>query len=102
MTLEQFLAHLNRQQKVEGGSEMHRYMAQLSDEARHITSELNATYQTPEAILTLFTKLMGKPVDASFRLFPPFYPDSGTNISIGKYVFIHAGCPRSEERRVGP
>lgn len=38
------------------------------------------------------SKLIGKEVDESFGLFPPFYTDCGKNIEIGKNVFINAGC----------
>ena len=37
-------------------------------------------------------QLIGKPVDESFTLFPPFYSDYGKNISIGKNVFINSSC----------
>lgn len=40
----------------------------------------------------LFSELIGKPVDEGFGLFPPFYTDFGKNITIGKNVFINAGC----------
>lgn len=36
--------------------------------------------------------MIGKRVDDSFRLFPPFYTDFGKNIHIGKNVFINSGC----------
>ena len=37
-------------------------------------------------------KIIGKPVDDTFRLFPPFYTDCGKNITIGKNIFINIGC----------
>ena len=37
-------------------------------------------------------KIIGKPVDDTFRLFPPFYTDFGKNITIGKNIFINMGC----------
>jgi acetyltransferase-like isoleucine patch superfamily enzyme len=40
----------------------------------------------------LFSKLIGKGVDESFGLFPPFYTDCGKNITVGKNVFINSGC----------
>ena len=40
----------------------------------------------------IFSKIIGKRVDPSFRLFPPFYTDCGKNITIGKNVFFNAGC----------
>ena len=45
-----------------------------------------------DEIQELFSRLSGKPVDPSFRIFPPFYTDFGKNIHVGKNVFINACC----------
>ena len=37
-------------------------------------------------------RLIGKPVPASFSLFPPFYSECGKNIFIAEHVFINCGC----------
>jgi acetyltransferase-like isoleucine patch superfamily enzyme len=92
MDIHDFIAHLNRGEAVEGGSEMHRMMNNVSQEALKLTSELNGYYHTPEEIRELFTLLIGRPVDETFAMFPPFYTDCGKNISIGKNVFINSGC----------
>ncbi|WPC72443.1 acyltransferase [Vibrio porteresiae] len=65
---------------------------QLFQEAIQICMELNCQYHTPEQLITIMSRLTGKPVDESFRLFPPFYTDFGKNISIGTDVFINSGC----------
>lgn len=31
-------------------------------------------------------------MDETFKMFPPFYTDFGKNITIGRRVFINAGC----------
>ena len=49
-------------------------------------------YHTPEEIREIMGRLIGKKVDASFRMFPPFSADIGKNITIGKDVFINSGC----------
>jgi acetyltransferase-like isoleucine patch superfamily enzyme len=67
-------------------------MVKHSQEAMRITSELNASYHTPEEIRELMSRLTGKPVDETFSMFPPFYTDFGKNITIGKKVFINACC----------
>ena len=67
-------------------------MDEMSDEARRLTFELNGSYHTPDEVRRLLSRLFGKPVDPSFRLFPPFYTDFGKNISLGKHVFINACC----------
>ncbi|KNZ42329.1 DapH/DapD/GlmU-related protein [Acetobacterium bakii] len=87
-----FLDHLNRGETVEGGSEVHQMMHLISQEALKLTTELNGSYHTPEEIRALFSRLTGKAVDESFGLFPPFHTDCGINITVGKNVFINAGC----------
>ena len=71
---------------------MHAFMTEMSHEAMKITAELNGSYHTAEEIRQLFSELIGKPVDASFGMFPPFYTDCGKNITVGKNVFINTGC----------
>ena len=42
--------------------------------------------------MALIEELTGRPVGEHFGLFPPFYTDFGKNITIGRDVFINAGC----------
>lgn len=53
MKLKKFLDHLNQGLTVKGGSELHKYMTQLAQEAMRITAELNGSYHTPDEIRTL-------------------------------------------------
>lgn len=92
MDLEAFLDHLNQRKKVQGGSEAHQFMHGVSREALRITAEINGRYHEPEELRALFSELIGRPVDESFGLFPPFYTDCGKNIHVGKQVFINMGC----------
>lgn len=92
MDLNAFLAHLNSGTPVTGGGEAHMYMHTVSQEALRITAEINGSYHEPEELRALFSKLIGKPVDDSFMLFPPFHTDCGKNITIGKNVFLNMGC----------
>lgn len=92
MELTEFLEHLNSGIPVTGGSNTHVYMHTVSQEASKITAEINAGYHEPSELRALFSKLIGKEVDESFGLFPPFYTDCGKNITIGKGVFINMGC----------
>ncbi len=72
--------------------EWREYADSLYQEAIRIGMELNNQYHTPEEIREIMCRLIGEPVDDSFRLFPPFYTDFGKNIHIGKDVFINSGC----------
>lgn len=72
--------------------ERHACMEELVQEAIRIGMEMNTQYHTPEEIREIMGRLIGKPVDDGFRLFPPFYADFGKNITIGKDVFINSGC----------
>lgn len=92
MNTSEFLNHVNAGLLIKGGSEVHQYMGELSQEAMKITTELNRSYHTPEEICEIFSRLIGKPVDDTFRMFPPFYTDCGKNINIGKNVFINSCC----------
>ncbi len=65
---------------------------QLVQDAIRISMEINSKYHTPEELRELMSEMTGKPVDESFRLFPPFYADFGKNITFGCDVFLNSGC----------
>ncbi len=92
MNLDEFYNHLGKQKAVAPDSQMMELFHILSQEAIKITMELNNSYHTPEEIVEIFSRLTGKEIDKSFRLFPPFYTDCGKNISVGKNVFINSCC----------
>ncbi|MFV5687982.1 sugar O-acetyltransferase [Flavobacterium sp. ZT3R25] len=45
-----------------------------------------------QEVNTVFSELIGKEVDDTFFIIPPFYTDFGENINIGKNVFINHAC----------
>lgn len=92
MEVKEFLERLNAKECVRAGSDMHQMMCELSHQAMQLTAGLNNRYHTPEEVRTLFSEIIGKQVDESFMMFPPFYTDCGRNIAIGKNVFINACC----------
>ncbi|KIR03616.1 Maltose O-acetyltransferase [Lachnospiraceae bacterium TWA4] len=92
MELKDFLKYMNSGKEVQAGSDIHKYMHELSQEAMKITCELNQSYHTEAEIRDLMSELTGKSVDQSFGMFPPFYTDCGKNITFGKNVFLNAGC----------
>ena len=91
MELEAFLQHV-KERKPLNTPEIYEFMNRASDEARRITFELNGAYHSMPEVRDLIARLFGKPVDPSFRVFPPFYTDFGKNITVGKNVFINACC----------
>ena len=91
MTLEDFLVYVKTGQGL-NTNEIHRFMDDMSNEARRITFKLNSAYHTPDEVREMLAGLFGKPVNPTLRVFPPFYTDFGKNIHIGKNVFINACC----------
>ena len=92
MTCEEYLSNMKPGYTVDGESEDHLIMHELSQRALKITMELNSKYHTKEEIVQLISELTGQKIDESFGMFPPFYTDCGRNIHICKNVFINAGC----------
>ena len=97
MTNQEFIEALNSGKQIKCGSEIHRKMHELSQEALHITAEINSSYHNPQELRRLMEELIGQGLDEQFGLFPPFYTDCGKNIHIGKGVFINAGCKLQDQ-----
>lgn len=92
MDLKQLLAYFSDNDTIGENRDAVDMMRFYSREAQKITMQINTQYHEPEEMTALFSKLTGKPVDPTFRLFPPFYTDFGKNITLGKNVFINADC----------
>jgi len=61
--------------------------------AMAITAKLSRlTFNDADEIRALFSELIGKKVDDSFLLIPPFYTAGGDEICIGHNVFINQNC----------
>ena len=61
--------------------------------AMAITARLNRlTFDDADEIRALFSQLIGKKVDESFLLIPPFYTAGGDEIRIGRHVFVNQNC----------
>jgi acetyltransferase-like isoleucine patch superfamily enzyme len=61
--------------------------------ATRLSSKLSALcYDEPEQIRGAFEELIGKPVDGSLSLIPPFYADYGLNVTVGRKVDIGYEC----------
>jgi acetyltransferase-like isoleucine patch superfamily enzyme len=61
--------------------------------AMAITAALNRlTFNDADDVRALFSELIGKQVDDSFVLTPPFYTTGGVDISVGRNVFVNQNC----------
>jgi len=61
--------------------------------AMAITANLNRlTLDDADEIRALFSDLIGKKVDDSFLLIPPFYATGGADIRVGRNVFVNQNC----------
>jgi len=61
--------------------------------AMAITATLNRlTFNDADEVRALFSELIGKKVDDSFMLAPPFYTACGVDIRVGHNVFINQNC----------
>jgi acetyltransferase-like isoleucine patch superfamily enzyme len=68
-------------------------MAANVKRAMTITAALNRlTYDDLNEVRALFSELIGKQLDDSFSLIPPFYTTGGVDINIGRNVFINQNC----------
>lgn len=91
MTTEDFKVYVKTGNPLDT-EEIHRFMDDMSDKARHITFRLNAVYHTPDEVRGLLSELFGYKVPQTLRVFPPFYTDFGKNITVGEGVFVNACC----------
>lgn len=61
--------------------------------AMAITARLNRlTYDDADQVRALFSELIGKRVDDSFMLIPPFWATGGADTTVGRNVFINQNC----------
>jgi acetyltransferase-like isoleucine patch superfamily enzyme len=61
--------------------------------AMAITARLNRlTFNDADEIRALFSQLIGKKVDESFLLIPPFFTAGGDEIRVGRQVFVNQNC----------
>jgi acetyltransferase-like isoleucine patch superfamily enzyme len=61
--------------------------------AMEVTARLNRlTFNDADEVRALFSELIGKRVDDSFFLIPPFYTTGGVDIRVGRNVFVNQNC----------
>ncbi|MDE5817278.1 MAG: sugar O-acetyltransferase, partial [Helicobacter sp.] len=57
-----------------------------------LTNKLNSRAHSPKKVRKIFSKIIGKKVDESTWIIPPFYVDFGRNIRVGKNFFMNQAC----------
>lgn len=90
--LQYFLDNMKPGTVIKLKTRMCRVMNRVSKETAKLCMELNDGYKTSDERRAMFSKIIGKPVDGNFRVFPPFYSDFGKNIHVGKNDFINTCC----------
>ncbi|MDQ0643809.1 hypothetical protein QFZ46_001969 [Microbacterium murale] len=82
MDLEDLLNELNSGRTITGDSPLHEIMHRTSQDAMRITGELNGGYHEPAEVRALLARLIGKPVDETVTVFPPFSPPTSGATSL--------------------
>ncbi len=68
-------------------------LLKVIQKAMLVTAKLNSMVTNDlQEINKVFSELIGKKVDDTFFIIPPFYSDFGENITIGKNVFVNHAC----------
>ncbi|RDU58910.1 acetyltransferase [Helicobacter sp. MIT 14-3879] len=57
-----------------------------------LTHKLNSFHHSQEEVRAIFSEIIGKEVDSSVWIIPPFYVDFGKNIRVGKNFFMNQAC----------
>ncbi len=92
MDTQEFLDQMDAGHPALPGTELAAKMSALADEAIRLCLELNTQYTTPAERVEIMSRITGRQVPESFRLFPPFTTDCGKNIVLGERVFVNSGC----------
>lgn len=95
--LKEFLEFMDGKNEVTAGSEAAQWLDKLAFEAIEILEELNNGTHTRKETAEIMSRLTGREVDESFKLFPPFFTDCGKNLKIGKNVFFNSGCKMQDQ-----
>lgn len=87
------MAKDDRGKTISRGTRESAAMLESVKRAMAITAALNRlTFSDSGEVRALFSDLIGKKVDDSFLLIPPFYTTGGPDISVGRNVFVNQNC----------
>lgn len=98
--LNQYYSLIKDRKEVYAGSPASSAFHVLAQRAIKLCTKINKKYHKKKKLNKIFSKLINKPVDASFTLFPPFTTDCGLNIKIGKNVFINSNCSFQDQGKI--
>ena len=80
MNIEDFKEYVKTKQALDT-EEIHRFMDEMSDEARHVTFRLNTAYHTPDEVRDMLSEVFGYQVPQSLRVFHRSTPISARTSS---------------------
>jgi acetyltransferase-like isoleucine patch superfamily enzyme len=87
------MANDDRIKIITGGTPESAAMVASVKRAMAITARLNRlTFDDADEVRALFSELIGKKVDDTFSLIPPFYATGGADITVGRNVFVNQNC----------
>ncbi|MGQ9366937.1 DapH/DapD/GlmU-related protein [Azospirillum sp. ST 5-10] len=87
------MAHEDGTKTIRSGTPESAAMLANVRRAMALTATLNRlTFDDADEVRALFSQLIGRKVDESFRLIPPFYTAGGDEIRVGRNVFINQNC----------
>lgn len=81
----------NGERITEKDADFHLLHSEIENTKKQVC-ELNARYHSPDEVRALLECIWGQPLDASVRMFPPFYTAFGKLTYVGEEVFINFGC----------
>ena len=87
------MPNVDRSKIIAGGTPESAAMLASVRRAMAITAKLNRlTFDDAEEVRALFSELIGRKVDDSILLIPPFFTTGGTDIRVGRNVFVNQNC----------
>lgn len=92
MEIKELVSRMATDKVLHSGSEVNEAMVAVSEETGRLCARLNSGVYTKEQIREQMSWIVDQELDEGFSLFLPFTSDFGKNITIGKNVFINAGC----------
>jgi len=57
-----------------------------------LCTQMNATATDTDQVRAQLSEIIGRPIDPSTTIFPPFYTNFGRFTTLGKHVFINHAC----------